>query len=247
MANQILAGAVLQAGQVIAGVDADNPPYVGTAPSIVTEGLVFHVDAGNTSSYSGSGTTWDDLTGSNDATLVNGVTYDSGSMVFDGVDDYVTVPSTLTIGDTFTYSSWINADSLSGRSAIFSTRNPNSGDGLWQLEVGEANGPNRVGISVPGVWAYTSSDNVISTNTWHHITVVKADASTNFEVFVDGVSQGFASQSVSTSGNNNTRVIGAGVNAIYDFFDGKMSSIVMYDKALTAEEIQTNMTATQPF
>ena len=29
MANQILAGAVVQAGQVIAGVDADNPPYVG--------------------------------------------------------------------------------------------------------------------------------------------------------------------------------------------------------------------------
>ncbi len=29
MANQILAGAVIQAGQVIAGVDANNPPYVG--------------------------------------------------------------------------------------------------------------------------------------------------------------------------------------------------------------------------
>jgi len=29
MANQILAGAVFNAGQVIAGVDANNPPYVG--------------------------------------------------------------------------------------------------------------------------------------------------------------------------------------------------------------------------
>ena len=29
MANQILAGAVIQAGMVIAGVDANNPPYVG--------------------------------------------------------------------------------------------------------------------------------------------------------------------------------------------------------------------------
>ena len=29
MANQILAGAVVQAGYIIAGVDADNPPYVG--------------------------------------------------------------------------------------------------------------------------------------------------------------------------------------------------------------------------
>lgn len=222
-------------------VDSPEP-----APSIVTEGLVFHVDAGDTSSYSGTGTTWSDLVGSNDATLVNGVGYDNGSMVFDGNDDYVTVPSTLTIGDTFTYSAWIKADSLSGRSAIFSTRNPNSGDGLWQLEVGEANGPNRVGISVPGIWAYNSSDNVISTNTWHHITVVKADASTNFEVFVDGVSQGSASVAVSTIGNNNTRVIGAGVNAIYDFFDGKMASIMMYNTALTAADIQKNIEATNP-
>ena len=29
MANQILSGAVVQAGMVVAGVDADNPPYVG--------------------------------------------------------------------------------------------------------------------------------------------------------------------------------------------------------------------------
>jgi len=33
MANQILAGAVFHAGQVIAGVDADNPPYVGPPPA----------------------------------------------------------------------------------------------------------------------------------------------------------------------------------------------------------------------
>lgn len=247
MATKFTAGTVINAGLIVVGVDADAPPATPSPapePSIVTEGLVFHVDAGDTSSYSGTGTTWSDLVGSNDATLVNGVGYDNGSMVFDGNDDYVTVPSTLTIGDTFTYSAWIKADSLSGRSAIFSTRNPNSGDGLWQLEVGD--GRNRVGISVPGIWAYNSSDNVISTNTWHHITVVKADASTNFEVFVDGVSQGSASVSVSTSGNNNIRVIGAGVNAIYDFFDGEMSSIMMYNTALTAADIQKNIEATNP-
>ena len=35
MANQILAGAVFQAGQVIAGVDASNPPYVGPSAEII--------------------------------------------------------------------------------------------------------------------------------------------------------------------------------------------------------------------
>lgn len=47
MANQILAGAVFNAGQVIAGVDADNPPYVG--PPIPTY-LMARVAEGNRTS-----------------------------------------------------------------------------------------------------------------------------------------------------------------------------------------------------
>ena len=46
MANQILAGAVFQAGQVIAGVDANNPPYVG--PPIPTY-LMAQISEGSTS------------------------------------------------------------------------------------------------------------------------------------------------------------------------------------------------------
>ena len=32
-------------------------------PRIVTDGLLFCVDAGNTKSHSGSGTTWNDISG----------------------------------------------------------------------------------------------------------------------------------------------------------------------------------------
>jgi uncharacterized protein YciI len=51
MANKILAGAVFNAGQVIAGVDADNPPYVGPAPSAnwVVVGSRFDDDDGSNS------------------------------------------------------------------------------------------------------------------------------------------------------------------------------------------------------
>ena len=62
------------------------------SPKIVTDGLVFAVDAANKKSYPGSGTTWTDLAGSNDGTLTNGPTFDSGnggSIVFDGSDDYI--------------------------------------------------------------------------------------------------------------------------------------------------------------
>jgi uncharacterized protein YciI len=51
MANQILAGAVFQAGQVIAGVDADNPPYVGPPPPTLIVGAKFNDQTGSLYSY----------------------------------------------------------------------------------------------------------------------------------------------------------------------------------------------------
>ena len=62
------------------------------SPKIVTDGLILSIDAANKKSYPGSGTTWTDLAGSNDGTLTNGPTFDSGdggSIVFDGADDYI--------------------------------------------------------------------------------------------------------------------------------------------------------------
>ena len=61
-------------------------------PHIVTDGLVLALDAGNTKSYPGSGTTWTDTVGGNTGTLTNGPTYssgDGGSIVFDGSNDYI--------------------------------------------------------------------------------------------------------------------------------------------------------------
>ena len=72
------------------------------SPTTVTNGLVLSLDAGNSKSYPGSGTTWTDLSGrGNHGTLVNGPTYSSangGSLLFDGVDDYATVSNNITPG-----------------------------------------------------------------------------------------------------------------------------------------------------
>jgi hypothetical protein len=65
------------------------------APNIVTDGLVLYLDAANTKSYPGSGTTWFDISGNNrNFTLTNGPTFQStggGSFKFDGTDDYATL------------------------------------------------------------------------------------------------------------------------------------------------------------
>jgi len=77
------------------------------APNIVTDGLVLYLDAANTKSYVSGSTTWNDMSGfSNNGTLVNGPTFDSangGSIVFDGVNDGLSISNLLPNNPTFTF------------------------------------------------------------------------------------------------------------------------------------------------
>jgi len=85
--------------------------------SIVTEGLVFYLDAANKQSYPGSGTTWTDIIGTNNGTLNNNPSFDNsnaGNIDFDGTDDYISLGTTL--GNAFTsitVSAWVNPEELS--------------------------------------------------------------------------------------------------------------------------------------
>ena len=66
-------------------------------PNIVTSGLVLSLDAANTKSYPGSGTTWFDISGNNNHfTLFNSPTYNSlGYFELDGTNDYIRSTNTL--------------------------------------------------------------------------------------------------------------------------------------------------------
>ena len=100
------------------------------SPRIVTDGLVFCVDAGDKMSYPGAGTTWTDLSKNrNNGTLTNGPTFDSangGSIVFDGTNDRVDCgnSTSLNFGNSssdfpFSIVSWAKFDSFSSTNPIF--------------------------------------------------------------------------------------------------------------------------------
>ena len=68
---------------------------LGHSPSTVLDGLIFHLDAGNTRSYSGSGVNVNCLVGGTGGTLVNGAGFtstNSGLFFFDGINDYIDIP-----------------------------------------------------------------------------------------------------------------------------------------------------------
>ena len=82
-------------------------------PKIVTDGLIIALDAINTKSYPGSGTTWYDLSGNSfNASLNNSPTHtfnNQGYFTFNGTDQYTTqtlLPSINTAIDSYTMELW---------------------------------------------------------------------------------------------------------------------------------------------
>jgi hypothetical protein len=100
------------------------------SPKLVTDGLIFSMDAANKLSYPGSGTSWYDMINNNVGTLTNGPTFsnlNNGCLLFDGVDDYVTVPYSSTWSVTqSTYEIWIKKASA-GVSGEFLSRGISDG------------------------------------------------------------------------------------------------------------------------
>jgi len=78
------------------------------AKSIVTDGLVLYLDAANQKSYSGTGTTWTDLSGyNNNGTLVNSPIFSNGLIILDGTNDYVSINGNANLySSNFTWQSW---------------------------------------------------------------------------------------------------------------------------------------------
>ena len=110
-------------------------------PNIVTDGLVFAMDAGSERCYDGT-TTINSLVGSSTGTLTNGVTYQSingGVFDFDGSDDYISLPASLITalhgGTEASICIWIKNDGVNnsvGASGIIQLSGFNNSNGnLW--------------------------------------------------------------------------------------------------------------------
>ena len=213
------------------------------SPSIVMNGLVLALDAGNPKSYSGSGTAWTDLSGNgNTGTLVNGPTYSSangGSLVFDGTNDYVTLSSSQIAPGTgaFTWNFWIKLNDLSNSSIIFSGTGSNSDYGVIFAQ------PQNAGYGL-GYYAggYVIVDSPTLGSSWWYITFTGnggADGSRNLKLYRNTIQAG------STYTNNynftsTTPIIGANHSSFAELMRGNISNVSYYNRALTAAEVSQN-------
>jgi len=219
------------------------------SPRIVTDGLVLALDAGNTKSYPGSGTTWTDLSGNgNTGTLTNGVGYSGdnlGSLSFDGVNDFT---STITGEDfnfgtgDFTIECWVYFNTIS-TNAIFISK--------YLTWLNNVDFVVRFAASTKIIF-FLGGDNAlinISTNDtilasqWYHYTVSRISGVTT--TYLNGVSQNNHTGSVSIPNDKTELRIGYSHDNDKQF-NGKISNVRIYKgKGLTAAEIQQNFNATR--
>ena len=216
--------------------------------NIVTNGLVLFLDANNTNSYPGSGTTWTDLSGnSNSGTLTNGPTFSStngGSIVFDGVDDQVRLGEvTSALSTSLTYNIWFNPSVIDTSRTLFWDDNAQNGGDSWvQITSGGAIQSQR---DTDGFGVLTSST-TISANNWYNFNMV-ANGSSGKIFYINGQNVGSNNVAISTKSGKSYITLGASfdgsINIPTGTFNGKIASFSIYNRALTATEVLQNFSA----
>ena len=198
----------------------------------------------------GTGTSAADASGhSLTGTLVNGPTWATGkygsALSFDGVDDHVDLgnPSALQITGSMTISGWINSAAFPvDDAAVVSKR---SGTG-YQLDTTVDQGPRSIGFKLTnssGGDMLRYGATALQLNSWYHIAGVYNAATTTMNVYLNGVpDNGALVGTVTSSQQNSASNVNIGQRGNGGFgFNGLIDDVRIYDRALTAAEIQTDM------
>lgn len=229
--------------------------------TVVKDGLILNIDAGDTNSYPGTGVTWSDRSiQANSLTLTNGPVYDtttSPNIVFDGVDDYAvdngnTTLKAISNGGSYTVDAWIKFNSLlvSGQ---YICGNQNLGVGSYGFGLVAVTNGSIIRFS----YVSASSTNTVSftlpsgipTSTWMHLVgTFQYDNGTFasvYSVYKNSVQEvnSIAGQPTGTLANSaNSFFVGRRPNGTIPA-SINLASLKIYNKALSADEVKQNFNA----
>jgi hypothetical protein len=214
---------------------------LGHGASVVRNGLVLDLDAANKKSYPATGTTWNDLSGNGrNATLVNIPVYgttNSGIFSFNGTDEYAfgSLP-TFAVGSSATIDAYVQLNNVTNLCAIFSYGQSGSSFGLGMVIASSGlrfrNTTNDYSLSTP---------TTLSTGQWYHLALsITASQTTGY---CNGLSQGTSNQVITSNAVTDYHISRRSSNSGTEFVNGNIAALRVYNRALTANEIQQNFNA----
>lgn len=222
--------------------------------NIVTSGLVLNLDAAKKDSYPGSGTTWRDISGNSyNGILTNGPTFSSdnyGSIVFDGVDDFVNFGNILNFGTgDFSLEAFVLYNNITSNVAGATISKDNfSGTTTYNgvlLNISSGiNFQTRNLVNGSGPDTTVKFSTGLSTNTWYFIHGNRAN--NILYLYVNGILVNTSSESTATNVTNSQELrIGSLSNTAPQRLNGRISNVKMYNRALSASEVLQNYNATK--
>ena len=227
---------------------------------IVQSGLVLNLDAGVSSSYPGSGTTWTDLSGNGNTGTLNGAGYNNangGSLTFDRTDDYASLtPSTRYT--TLTMEIWFNTTTVSANRQYLYTQQtnpPTLSAYTFQQRQGCQIETDKVTFQYMNVLNnsfFVTTTPSIQSNTWYQFVATLNGGS--YQLYLNGSPVSMTPNTQDTmfiSTNTNPKTFTP--NQAYiglrgdsegdDRFGGNIAVVREYNRALSATEIQQNFNA----
>ena len=213
------------------------------SPKIVTDELVLCLDSANTKSYISGSTIWNDISkNSNNGLLINGPTFNTsnnGVIIFDGTNDYGTIPynSDFNLSNTdYTLEGWFNLNTFQTLGQHLISKDTFGANFDWSLYV--------VNSTTLRLFSNGTSTNVtatvptMSTGQWYHFVVTSISGV--IRIYLNSIL--YQTQSMSTSNLSQVYItIGCvGWNNPSFFINGKIPVLRIYRKGLVGGEVLQN-------
>jgi hypothetical protein len=219
---------------------------------IVTDGLVLCLDAADRNSYVSGSTTWFDVAGTNNGTLTNGPTFNTGSggsIVFDGSNDYVDCGTTNIIPGSWTVSVWIKHQSKGAGSVYFGRSGTFPNYDQTAIVAWAPVYSNRFfasGKTTTGTYLSSCTSSFVPTNGVIYNVVGTFDtSSTVINLYINGALDNTKTVgTLFTTGSNLSNQVGCSDGSVpANFTLGNIYNVQVYNRALTAQEVLQNYSA----
>ena len=224
-------------------VPATNQTVTASFSAAATPGLV--------AAYAfneGTGTTLTDVSGRGHPGTLSGPTWSAsgrtgGALAFDGVNDFVTVPdhSELDLTNAMTLEAWVNPSALgtTWRTVLFKEQAAHMTYALYaSTSTGRPTGQVYVGGQRDA-----RGPAALATGTWTHLAATYDNAT--LRLYVNGAQA--ATLATSGPATVSTGPLKLGGNAIWgEWFAGRIDDVRVYNRALSASEVQSDMNAPLP-
>ncbi len=231
------------------------------SPSIISDGLVFYLDAANTRSYSGAGFTVNNLcTSALGATLISGISFtslNSGTLILNGTSHYINIPSSgFGIStESFTFNLFVKATNKSSTNFLSFLSNRQLTSPFNGVLITQDFNSNRSAYlryqinSAIGVSQYNSGTLPFISNSFNMISMVVNRTNNSLLSYLNGsLDASYDITGTTSIGSSHSIEIGrdeAFVPNSNAWMGGSVGSFQIYNRALSATEILQNYNATR--